>query len=562
MINRLLKWLMRSVLIKNQVTLWLKLFADVHFGRSSFLTHGKHVRPTERVSAQSPKAKRVLFPTAFFLDRGLAWQVTVAKALAVRGDEITFMPLDLRFPKCNALYFDEPDHWGFMNSFYKHYTRALLENFKLPIKPYSKFGSSAKFHEVRRRVSKFDEEACRQYVIDGIPIGRLALNPLIHYFRCSAMSVDRPRILEAYRDFLAQGTILKEIIERALDAIRPDAMFLLNGTFLDSSLQFTLARARGIRVVTFEAGFRLNTILLGENEPIISFPMVRYLPKTYDSYSLSKVQEDELDRYLETRSYGKDNVFDYWGKPKFDHDSIRQELGLRSDAVPDILFTNLLWDSAMLDCDIAFRDQLDWITETIRFYISHPDRCLIVRIHPAEVTPASLESQDKVEPALRKIFPTLPNNVIIIPPTSTISSYPLTKLSNASLVYSSTAGLESAIMGKPAIIAGKTHYRGQGFTHDISKKSQYFQLLEHPTLPAEAATVIARARKYAYFFFFGYMIPFDLVTELPAGAGTPVRFNYESEDLLLPGANDGLDFTINLIHGLTNYQERLTQLIQ
>ncbi len=555
--NAIARRIYGSVLAKNVVTLRLKYLLDAVRGRNRFINHGRVLKKIPHRPTDPAAKKKVLFPTIFYLDRGLAWQVTVAKALEVRGYDPMFMPLDLRFPRRNALYFDDQDAFGFMTRFYNLYTNTLLSGFHFTVTPYSSYGNAERFNGYRARVGGLTLDECKTFTHEGLPLGKMALNPLIHYFRCSTMSVAQPKIVEAYKDYLAIGMVLRDVIAKAYDSLKPDVVFTLNGSFLDGQIQLALAKQRGIRVITFEAGFMLNTIMLGVDEPITDFPMSKYLPSGYAEYALTTEQDAWLDDYLKSRSQGKNSVFDYWGKPTFDHARIRAEIGLPAGVTPDILFTNILWDSAMLDCDIAFASQIDWIFETIRFYKNHPERTLLIRIHPAEVNPPNLESADKVQDRVTREFPSLPKNVIVISPTSTISSYPLTEMSNLSLVYSSTAGLESAIMGKPTVVSGRCHYRGRGFTHDIGSKEQYLSVLSNPRLPMDKAGMIRDARKYAYFFFFGFMVPFELVIERPTNARESVSFNYASEEELLPGRSKGLDFVIDVLFDRSGYRERL-----
>lgn len=549
--------LYRGPIGKNRLTLWAKFFVDTLRGRNSFLFHGRKVATAPKLSADHPQT--ILMPSAFYLDRGLAWQTTIGKALEVRGHRVIFMPLDIHFPRRNTLYFDDQD-WGFATPYFNLYTSTLLYSFRFDVQPYSQFGNAKKFSSNRKFVSTFTYEECEAFTYRDLPLGKMARNPLIHYFRCS---VDRRDtiLIDAYRDYLAIGMVLVDILTHAYERIKPHVVFIVNGTFLDSSIQVALAIKYKVRIITYEAGFMLNSLMLGIHEPIITFPMVRYLPEQYSSYRLNKQQNEQLDAYLDIRRHGKESVFDYWGKPVLAHESVRQHIGVPDGVTPDVLFTNLLWDSAMLDCDIAFQSQTDWIIQTINWYKNHPDRMLLIRIHPAEVTPPHLESSDKVGDTICRHFPQLPSNIKILPPTSTISSYPLTEISDLVLVYSSTAGLEGAIMGKPVLVAGKTHYRGQGFTNDITRTEEYLSLLEKHQQQTNGDIVNA-ARKYAYFFFFGYNIPFPLVQEQAVGVpGESVRYQFTSEDLLLPGRDEYLDFICSTILGETDYRSRLSKLI-
>jgi hypothetical protein len=69
-----------------------------------------------------------------------------------------------------------------------------------------------------------------------------------------------------------------------------------------------------------------------------------------------------------------------------------------------------------------------------------------------------------------------------------------------------------AMSGLPVIVAGKTHYRGKGFTLDPASWEDYFTKLDNALRNLSAARLtpdlIDRAWHYAYRFFFNYPQPF------------------------------------------------------
>ena len=64
----------------------------------------------------------------------------------------------------------------------------------------------------------------------------------------------------------------------------------------------------------------------------------------------------------------------------------------------------------------------------------------------------------------------LPANVILVPPDQPLSSYGLLAVSDLVLGYTTTVGLEAAVRGIPVAVAAETHYRGRGFTTDITSQ--------------------------------------------------------------------------------------------
>ncbi len=553
--------LINSALIKNRVFLYCKFWLDQILHPNKFIFQGKKITPTDPDQLPGTERKHILFPTIYHLDRGLAWQTSIAKACAVRGHQVTFMPLDFEFPRKNTLYYDVYDG-RYASAYQNLYNRTLLNNLRLPSKPYSVYGSTASFAQYRDQVSKLTYKECLAYTYHDLPLGDMTYNSVMHYYRRGGATFTQEEI-EGYRDYLAIGMILTDTLEHALDELQPDIIFTLNGSFIDSRIQLALATKRNIRVVTFEAGFMLNSIVIAENEPTITYPMQKYLPREYATYRLSQSQQQTLDSYLTERSLGQNCVLDYYGKPVFDHAAIRKEIGIEPNVIPDVLFTNLQWDSTQLNSDIAFKNQVNWILHTINLYKSLPSRTLVIRIHPAEVNPPAIESKEKILDTIIEHYPELPPNVHIIPPESKISSYPLSDLANLVLVYASTVGLESAIMGKRVLVAGRSHYRRAGFTANITSIDQYASYVHNPDSIPFDQMYVSEARKYAYFFFFGYMIPLSSVVKerTTTEGGELTAFNYHDEAELKKGKHSDLDFIIQMIFGAKSYTDRFTDMM-
>ena len=55
-------------------------------------------------------------------------------------------------------------------------------------------------------------------------------------------------------------------------------------------------------------------------------------------------------------------------------------------------------------------------------------------------------------------------------------------MSDLALVYTTTVGLEAANLGIPVAVAGATHYRGRGFTHDVTGPRSSSTLMRSPDL--------------------------------------------------------------------------------
>ena len=107
-----------------------------------------------------------------------------------------------------------------------------------------------------------------------------------------------------------------------------------------------------------------------------------------------------------------------------------------------------------------------------------------------------------------------------------MSTYALMSLCNAAIIYGTKMGVELTSVGLPVIVAGEAWIRNKGLTYDASSPAEYFRILGAAAVcrSGSSAGQLARARRYAYHFFFNRMIPLPFIepeggiSDLPAQA--------------------------------------------
>ena len=121
-----------------------------------------------------------------------------------------------------------------------------------------------------------------------------------------------------------------------------------------------------------------------------------------------------------------------------------------------------------------------------------------------------------------------------------MSTYALMSLCNSAIIYGTKMGVELTSIGLPVVVAGEAWIRNKGLTHDASTPEEYFRTLEGlPFSERLGPAQLARARRYAYHFFFNRMIPLPFIDPK---AGYPIyRLKLDRFQQLLPGASSGLD---------------------
>ena len=160
-------------------------------------------------------------------------------------------------------------------------------------------------------------------------------------------------------------------------------------------------------------------------------------------------------------------------------------------------------------------------------------------MHPAEIS-GFPPSRQPILAELAKRIPRLPPNIFVVPPESRMSTYALMSLCNAAIIYGTKMGVELTSVGQPVIVAGEAWIRNKGLTHDASSPEEYLRILDRlPFAERARPDLLARARRYAYHFFFNRMIPLPFIEPK---AGYPIyRLKLERLPQLLPGESPGLD---------------------
>ncbi|MFN7036505.1 MAG: hypothetical protein ACK4SN_09070 [Bellilinea sp.] len=290
---------------------------------------------------------------------------------------------------------------------------------------------------------------------------------------------------------------------------RPDVVIVPNGTIQELGVVYRVARHLKLPVVTYEFSDQRQRIWLAYNSEV----MRQDTAKLWEASKDQPLREDQLERMrslmmARQRAAMWENFARLWqGKPAEGGEQARRKLGLDQRPVV-LLATNVLGDSLTLGRQVFSKSMAEWISRTVQYFIGRPDVQLVIRVHPGEVLTHGQSMADVVQ----EVLPRLPENIRLIRASDEINTYDLMEVADVGLVYTTTVGLEMAMMGLPVVVAGQTHYRERGFTYDPDSWVTYFKLLGHILEnPAEyrlSREQVNQAWQYAYRFFFDYPQPF------------------------------------------------------
>jgi hypothetical protein len=379
------------------------------------------------------------------------------------------------------------------------------------------------------------------YTHDGLILGEHAHAGALRFFATG--SLDGEPMAEAIvRRYLEAALRVAFASRRLLRAMQFSAAVFTHGIYVPWGIVGEVARQEGVHVSTWNVAYRKRRFIFSHDNTY-HHTLMNEPREHWESLDLSAQQERDLMNYLSSR---RDGLFDWivFHRPKKDDPKeLPALLGLdRSKPVIGLL-TNVSWDAQLHYPANAFESMLDWLVQTCRYFERRRDLQLLIRVHPAEIS-GFPPSRQPVLGELRKVIPELPANIIVVPPESELSTYALMSLCNSVIIYGTKTGVELTSRGIPVIVAGEAWIRNKGLTFDASSPEEYFRILDG--LPFSSRLddgMIARARRYAYHFFFNRMIPLPFIE--PHAGNSIYRLRLNSVRHLLPGESAGLDTICN-----------------
>jgi hypothetical protein len=187
-----------------------------------------------------------------------------------------------------------------------------------------------------------------------------------------------------------------------------------------------------------------------------------------------------------------------------------------------LLATNVVGDSSILRRQPIFRNQRDWLAQTIAYFRARPSYSLVVRAHPDEVW-----IPGKVRVRMGDVARGLAEgaaNVLVIGGDEDVSSYALMPGLAGGLVWISSIGVDMTTRGISVLAAARPKYHTLGLVEEPPTVPDYFEALTRLATREEQPTREQRARARQYLDVVFSAFSFD--------AFSPT---YRARDLFLAG---------------------------
>jgi hypothetical protein len=287
--------------------------------------------------------------------------------------------------------------------------------------------------------------------------------------------------------------------DRLIERTNPQAVVLFNGQTFPEAVVYWLAELRGVRTITHEVSmYPLSGFFTTGQATALPMPME-------ENFELSPMENMRLDELMQTRYMGKFSMagIRFFPEIKGLDESFQQKAAGFKSIVP--IFTNVIFDTTQQHSNAFFPDMFTWLDRVLEVIKKHPETLFIVRAHPDEIR-AGKVSLESVAMWVERTAASGLSNFIFIAPDEYISSYELIRIAKFIMIYNSTIGLESSIMGIPVLCAGSARFTDFGTVFFPSSENAYFLQLEKFLSDDNIEIPPEHPRNSRRFFYFHYFI--------------------------------------------------------
>lgn len=506
----------------------------------------------DALAHDSGSGKRILLATSTG-GNGLVTAVDtlIASALAIRGHEVEFLICDKALTGCEVAQFSSiADSSGLATPSEKNcescFSRGSMFLAKFPFKThkYSSYLGAVQREEVRKLTESLSIHECFAFVENQVEIGEQVRAGVIRFFGSSRLfNEDQEALLRVAREYLFSGIVTKRVFENFLEQKKPDVVVNHHGVYVPQGILDAVANREGVRVVVWGTSYRKGTFIFSHGDTYHK-TFLTEPTSLWEQMPWTKEKEEHIWSYLSDRRFGKGDwswvTADRGGIKEVKNFELIQSLGLSKELPTYCLLTNIGWDAQIFYANCEFDSMIEWLFFTIEHFKAHPNKQLIVRIHPHEIKSGNREFSG---PLIRERFPVLPPNIVVVDKDSPFSTYDLMDISRAVILYGTKTGVEIAPFGMPVVVAADAWIRNKGISLDAVSKADYLGILNSlDSIRPLDDSVRLRALKFAYHYFFRRMIPlkaFDYDQSFPPVASMP------NLECLKKGYDLGLDTIID-----------------
>ena len=391
------------------------------------------------------------------------------------------------------------------------------------------------------RIETFQE--FKNTVIDGIPIGKMALSTYSRLRATGIMDIDDPEAKQEVRSCLIYLYQTLVVAERLYKQYNIEMLFFTEVFMEEYGSLYYAALKRELNIVRFAGTVRDDAIVvqhLNRESDRTHFSSIskeswlRILKYTDASIIERELHQNFLDRYGDRWALSKRN------QPNtriISADEARTFLGVREGRKIAVIYSHILYDTLFVNGDDLFPNYADWLVETVKAACLNPNVQWFIKVHPSNLWRGELEyfHGGKYEEVrlIEQYVGDLPGHVQFAYPDTPLSPYTWLQVADYGVTVRGTSGIELGPLGKAVITAGSGRYEEAGFTTNSGTTAEYLALLANIhsiPMPTKEQTHLGKLFAYATFC----MKPFtlDFLRPVPRAGKSTI---FSSDDLVYLG---------------------------
>lgn len=378
---------------------------------------------------------------------------------------------------------------------------------------------------------------------EGIEIGYAAFSTYVSYTRNIAPTFND--FLKNYLNYLMRSSIrITEGLKVVLDRISPEFIVAQNGRHTNQKPFLQLAQQRGIDYVMIERQWSADNMDLKD----YFYNDIPHSAKAVYNKMLAlwgeggKDKEEIATRFFKNRRYGK-----FAGDKIYTLNQKEGELPVGFDEhIRNIAIFNSSEDeyysiSKEHDESGLYPNQFTALKDIFEHFKGNNHIHFYLRIHPnLAVVPWKSHTD---------LYKLKYDNVTIIPPKDSVSSYALMDKCEKVVIFNSTMGLESTYWDKPVISLAMDYFTYMDITYIPKSKDELYELLTTDNLKSKKNVNCLKA---AHFIMRGGLKPFKYYrTKAQTEKFLGVNVNTSSQFSLL-GSPRLLGFALRMLRGLAH----------
>tara|TARA_B100000579_G_scaffold297673_1_gene247720 strand:- start:19284 stop:20921 length:1638 start_codon:yes stop_codon:yes gene_type:complete len=351
-----------------------------------------------------------------------------------------------------------------------------------------------------------------EFKYEGINIGRDIKSSLIRFLMGKEFSLEDSEILIEY----TYAAILNVIVlNRVINKVQPTIAFMSHAIYVDWGPAMRLLLSKNIPVFFYVQGrmpgtFFFNKIIKSDELSPDSCSIETW--EKAKSLKVSNENKQKVDLYMNNRYFSNscsDIEFDLENQETINGFKNRYNLTYEERPIWSI-FTHISWDNS---CDFSrqiYSSYDEWLEKTFQQIKNNSNVVWLIKIHPAEK-----DSPSEFNFAKRMEGKELPENIRIVDFDEKLSPFLYQNMIDGGVTVCGNSGIESAIKGKPVILAGSSNYSNKGFTVDCSNELEYFKNLDNAhNISLLTKEQIELAYKYSYLYLFRKQIRLPIFHDL------------------------------------------------